>query len=87
MFLFPKLNDTKSCFPFAYCVGVKLLTDSETHTHPIFQTIHLEDEVAMGAVAQAQVILVQVHPELGQVLILSADVCGQDQGAQLAFYV
>ena len=51
------------------------------------KTIHLEDEVAMGGVAQAQVILVQVPPELGQVLILSADVGGQDQRPQLSFHV
>lgn len=38
----------------------------------------LQDEVTVAGVAQAQVLLVQVHAEPRQVLILSADVCGQD---------
>lgn len=47
----------------------------------------LEDEVSVAGVAQAQVILVQVCSELPQVLILSADVRGQDQRTQLALHL
>lgn len=39
---------------------------------------HLQDEVTVAGVAQAQVLLVQVHAEPGQVLVLSADVRSQD---------
>lgn len=39
---------------------------------------NLQDEVTVAGVAQAQVLLVQVHAESRQVLILSADVCSQD---------
>lgn len=38
----------------------------------------LQDEVTVAAVGQAQVLLVQVHAKPRQVLILSADVRGQD---------
>lgn len=38
----------------------------------------LQDEVTVAGVAQAQVLLVQVHAESRQVVILSADVRGQD---------
>lgn len=38
----------------------------------------LQDEVSVAGVAQAQVVLVQVHAKPGQVFILSADVRGQD---------
>lgn len=41
----------------------------------------------MAGLAQTQVSLVQVRAEFGQVLVLSADVCGQDQGAQLPLHV
>lgn len=38
----------------------------------------LQDEVTVAGVAQAQVLLVQVQAKPGQVLVLPADVCGQD---------
>ena len=38
----------------------------------------LQDEVTVAGVAQAQVILVQVPAKPRQVLVLSADVRGQD---------
>lgn len=38
----------------------------------------LQDEMAVAGVAQAQVLLVQVHAESRQVFILSADVRSQD---------
>lgn len=38
----------------------------------------LQDEVTVAGVAQTQVLLVQVHAKPGQVVILSADVRGQD---------
>lgn len=41
----------------------------------------------MAGVAQAQVFLVQVQTKPGKVVILSADVGGQDQGAQLPLHV
>lgn len=47
----------------------------------------LQDEVPVAGAAQAQVVLVQVHPEPGQVLVLPADVCSQDQGAQVPLHV
>lgn len=47
----------------------------------------LQHEMTVAAVAQAQVLLVQVHSEPGQVIVLSADVCGQDQGTQVRLHV
>lgn len=42
--------------------------------------------MAVAGAAQAQVLLVQVHPEPGQVLVLSADVRSQDQRAQVRLH-
>lgn len=47
----------------------------------------LQHEMAVAGVAQAQVFLVQVHSEPGQVLVLSADVRGQDQRTQVCLHV
>lgn len=46
--------------------------------HMAVEVTDLQDEVAMAGIAQAEVVLVQVQTESGQVVILSADVCGQD---------
>lgn len=42
--------------------------------------------MTVAGVAQAQVLLVQVHSEPGQVLVLSADVCSQDQRTQVRLH-
>lgn len=42
------------------------------------EVTNLQDEVTVAGVAQAQVLLVQVQTKPGQVIILSADVRGQD---------
>lgn len=47
----------------------------------------LQDEVAVVGVAETQVLLVQVRPEPGQVLVLPADVRGQDQRTKLTLHV
>lgn len=47
---------------------------------------NLQDEVSVAGAAQAQVLLVQVYPKPAQVIVLSADVCGQDQGAQVPLH-
>lgn len=43
--------------------------------------------MTVAGVAQAQVVLVQVPSEPGQVIVLSADVCGQDQRTQVRLHV
>lgn len=48
---------------------------------------HLQDEVTVRGVSQTQLLLVQVCPEPGQVFVLPADVCGQDQRPQLPLHV
>lgn len=48
---------------------------------------HLQDEVAVRGVSQTQLLLVQVCPEPGQVFVLPADICGQNQRPQLPLHV
>lgn len=48
---------------------------------------HLQDEVAVRGISQTQLLLVQVCPEPGQVFVLPADICGQNQRPQLPLHV
>lgn len=48
---------------------------------------HLQDEVPVWGELQVQVSVVQMFSEGQQELVLPADVCGEDEGTQLLFYV
>lgn len=48
--------------------------------------LDLQHKVAAAGAAQAQLLLVQVGSEPGQVLVLSADVCRKDQRTQVRLH-
>lgn len=48
---------------------------------------HLQYEMPMRGVPQTQVVLIQVSSESGQVLVLSADIRGQNQWSQLPLHI
>lgn len=56
-------------------------------THICTLQSDLQDKVSVRCLLEIQALVVQVLSEGGQELILSADVCGQDEGAQLLFHV
>lgn len=75
--------DVRTLQSHLYGVGIKtkleLTVLPETPKLCVTEEVtDLQDEVTVAGVAQAQVLLVQVHAESRQVLILSADVRGQD---------
>lgn len=48
---------------------------------------YLKHKVSVLYTLQSQVFIVEVSFQAGEELILSVDVCGQDQGAQLLFNI
>ena len=49
--------------------------------------MHLQHEVSVWSLLKVQVLVVQMFSERQQELILPADVCSQDERAQLLLYV
>lgn len=62
----------------SFSIAVQMYGGHRARGSTGFMHTDLQNEVTVAGVAQAQVLLVQVPAKPAQVVVLPADVCGQD---------